>query len=200
MNKGRQNAVCVPDPVHLPQAGDILPHLYTDVWSVTIDANKFFHMCKDMATERPYMGMIHPLTELEYWYNRLPMGSNNSPGISRRFGAAFLRLIIDNCQEFQGCTILNHPLSDGSYSPRLGEGRILVGLDGLPALLIWIHVDDVLVHGPSKDKLVAGLAFIMDTAVHLPDPLLIFRSFVVSCTTLSLSGYLQTSYHEQELW
>jgi hypothetical protein len=76
-------------------------------------------------------------------------------------------LIIYNCQEFLGCAILNHPLPDGSYNLRLGEGRILMGIDGLPVLFIWINVDDFFVHGPSKDKLMVGVMFIMDTAVRL---------------------------------
>jgi hypothetical protein len=100
-------------------------------------------MFKTVPAEILYKGMIDPLKELEYWYDRLSMGSSNSPGISRRFGAAFFRLSIDNCQEFQGCEILKHPLSDGSYNPRLFKGCILVRIDGLPALLIWIHVDYV---------------------------------------------------------
>jgi hypothetical protein len=124
-------------------------------------------MFKTVVAERPFVGMIYSLAELEYWYDRLPMGSSNSPGISGRFGVASLRLIIDNFHEFQGCAILKHPLENGYYNPRMGEGCILIGLDGLPALLIWIHVDDMLVHGPSKDKLMAGLNFIMDTAVRL---------------------------------
>jgi hypothetical protein len=74
--------VCVPDPVRHLRPGDILPHLYTDGWSAIIDASKCFHMFKTVAAERPYMGSIHPLTELAYWYDRLPMESSNSPGNS----------------------------------------------------------------------------------------------------------------------
>jgi hypothetical protein len=46
MKKGVQNTVCVPDMVHIPQPDDILPHLYTDGCSVTIDASKFFTCSK----------------------------------------------------------------------------------------------------------------------------------------------------------
>jgi hypothetical protein len=51
-------------------------------------------MFKTHVAEIPYVVMIHPLTTLEYWYDRLPMGSSNSPGISGHLGAAFLWLII----------------------------------------------------------------------------------------------------------
>jgi hypothetical protein len=90
-------------------------------------------MFKTVVAERPFVGMIRPLTELEYWYERLPMGLSNSPGISRRFGMAFLGLIIENCHEFQGCAILNKP-----------------------ALLVWIHVDDAFAHGTSKGNTYGG--------------------------------------------
>jgi hypothetical protein len=150
-----------------PQPGDILLNLYTDGWSATIDASKFFHMFKTVAAERTFMGIIHPLTELEYWYDRFLIGSSNSPGNSGHLGAAFLQLIIDNCHEFQGCAILNHPLLNGSYNPCMDKRCVLVGLDVLPAILICINVDDVFVHCPSKYKLMAGLTFIVDTAVRL---------------------------------
>lgn len=45
-------------------------------------------------------------------------------------------------------------------------GRVLIGADGEPALLIWVHVDDILVHGHSLEKVSRGLDFVMDTAVH----------------------------------
>jgi hypothetical protein len=156
------------------------------------------------------MGMIHPLTDLEYWYDRSPMGLSNFTGIIGRFGGTCLCLIIDNCRELQGCEILNHPLSDGSYNPRLSEGRVLLEIDGSPALLIWIHVDYVFVHGPMKEKLMTGLKFIMGISVRLgfiykpikTSPLLRLRSFVDFYMTPHMcraSGYQRTSSHGQEL-
>jgi hypothetical protein len=46
--------------------------------------------------ERNFMVLIHPYTGDHYWYTHFPMGSSNSPAVSGRFWAAFLRLI---CQE-----------------------------------------------------------------------------------------------------
>jgi hypothetical protein len=52
--------------------------------------------------ERRLMGLIHPETGYHYWYTRLSMGSSNSPVVSGRFGAAFLRLIFQEVEEMQG--------------------------------------------------------------------------------------------------
>jgi len=43
----------------------------------------------------------------------------------------------------------------------------LIGLDGLPACIIWIHVDDLLIHGPTKAKCMLGLHQLLDLTVHL---------------------------------
>ena len=48
-----------------------------------------------------------------------------------------------------------------------GEGRILFSSDGLPVVLIWMHVDDIFIHGPTLAKLEAALDHIMATAVQL---------------------------------
>jgi hypothetical protein len=88
---------------------------------------------------------------------------------------------------------------------------MLVGLNGLPALLIWIHVGDIFVHGPSKDKLMGGLKFIMDSVVRLylickpiktsppcQDPEVLF--FCTPPPLYRAPECLRKSYHEQELW
>ena len=67
----------------------------------------------------------------------------------------------------KGIPGINHLLSGAGFDPKLGEGRVLVADDGSPALLIWIHVDDVFLHGPTGDKVVAGLNYVMDTALRL---------------------------------
>jgi hypothetical protein len=95
------------------------------------------------------------------------MGSLNSPGISGRYGAALLRTIVDNCEALSGEPILNHPLLGQNYDATLGEGRVIMGPYGEPFLLIWIHVDDVFVHGPTREKLIGGLNYLMDTAVRI---------------------------------
>ena len=53
------------------------------------------------------------------------------------------------------------------YHPEYGEGRILIGTDGNPILLVWIHVDDIFLHGPTLAKLSEGLKLLLDTTVEL---------------------------------
>lgn len=97
----------------------------------------------------------------------IPVFLANSPGASGRYGAAFLRLIIDTRDGFQGTAVQNHVLSTSRYNSRWGEGRVLIGKDGLSSLLIWIHVDDVFLHGPTAKKLTDGLNHVTETALRL---------------------------------
>ena len=48
-----------------------------------------------------------------------------------------------------------------------GDGRALVGPDGIPIVILWNHVDDILAHGPTLDKLSEGLKFLLDTTVEV---------------------------------
>ena len=87
------------------------------------------------------------------------MGTRNSPGASGRFGAAFLRMVIDTSDLFKGTAVdnsLQQYFSHKVYHPTYGEGRVLIGSDGLPVVLIWIHVDDILIHAPTLSKLEAA--------------------------------------------
>jgi hypothetical protein len=68
--------------------------MYRGVFSSVIDSSKFFHMFLTVDEERNFMVLIHPYTGDHYWYTRFPMSSSNSPAVSGRFGAAFLRLIL----------------------------------------------------------------------------------------------------------
>jgi hypothetical protein len=75
--------------------------------------------------EHKLMGLIHPDTGDHYWYTRFPMGSSNSPSVSGRFGAAFLRLIFQEVEEMQGKVLINDwkvALEDGGFDPKLGIG------------------------------------------------------------------------------
>lgn len=90
---GGQNPVCSSDPVHFAVPKDILPYLYPGGWSGSVDCSKFFHMFIMLPSERPYLGILHPVTDEHYWYERLPMGTSNSPGVASRFGVSFLRLV-----------------------------------------------------------------------------------------------------------
>ena len=51
------------------------------------------------------------------------------------------------------------------YHPDYGDGRALVGIDGIPIVIVWIHVDDILAHGPTLAKLSEGLKILLDTTV-----------------------------------
>ena len=148
----------------------ILQNLYTGRFSATLDLSKFFHMFLTRAEEHQYMGITHPNTGRQYVYHCLPMGTRNSPGASGRFGAAFIRTILRTSTLFQGQPVDNsiqQYFTKTSYLPTLGEGRVMIGLDGQPAVLIWLHVDDILIHSPNLNKLKSALDHIMETTVRL---------------------------------
>ena len=103
-------------------------------------------------------------------YSTLPMGTRNSPGASGRFGAAFMMVVTETSDLFHGNPVDNslqqyfgHKISH----PKYGEGRVLIGADGLPAVLIWLHVDDLFIHASSLAKLEATLDHIMHTTIRL---------------------------------
>ena len=167
---GRQNDVCVGDPCQMTSPDHILPHLYTGGWSGIVDASKFFHMFKTRKDEQCYLGLIHPNTHEMYIYDTLPMGTRNSPGASGRFGAAFIRLLVDTFPIFKGSPVDNSPMANFTkrvYHPEHGEGRVLVDSNGIPVVLIWMHVDDVLIHGPTLGKLIEALDLLLDTTEKL---------------------------------
>ena len=168
--QGGQNDVCVADPCHMTSPDHIFPHLYTGGYSATLDLSKFFHMFLTRQDEHQYMGLIHPKTCETYVYGTLPMGTRNSPGASGRFGAAFVRMILETSNLFHGKPVdnsLQQCFIKKICHPTLGEGRILIGSDGFPAVLIWLHVDDILIYSPTLIKLNAALEHIMETTVRL---------------------------------
>ena len=57
--------------------------------------------------------------------------------------------------------------SDKISHPKFGEGRVLFDSDGLPAVLLCLHVDDILIHAPIKAKFEAVLDHILQTIVRL---------------------------------
>jgi hypothetical protein len=168
MKKGHQHKSCAADPVHMTCPEDILPRMYPGGFSSVIDAYKFFHMFLTADEERQFMGLKHPYTGDLYWSTRLPMGSSNSPAVSGRFGAAFLRFIFQEVEEMQGEVVINDwkvALEGDKFDPKLGVGRVLIGYDVLPACLIWIHVDDIFLHGPTREKCTSALKKILDLTV-----------------------------------
>ena len=120
------------------------------------------------------------------------MGTRNSPGISGRFGAAFLRQVIDKFPTFQGTPADNSIMAYFTkkvYHPDYGDGRALVGTDSIPIVIVWIPVDDILAHGPTLAKISKGLKILLDTTVELG---LIFQSYkTVSPTqTIKFCGFI----------
>ena len=167
---GGQNDVCVGDPCQMTSPDHILPHLYKNGWSGVVDASKYFHMFLTREDEQRFLGLIHPGNNKMYLYNTLPMGTRNSPGASGRFGAAFLRHVIDKFPIFQGTPIDNSTMAYFTkkvYHPEHGEGRVLVDCNGVPVVLLWIHVDDILIHGPTQEKLRKALTILLDATVEL---------------------------------
>jgi hypothetical protein len=137
-------------------------------FSSVIDTSKFFHMFLTVDEERQFMGRIHPYTGDIYWYTRLTMGSSNYPAVSGRFGAALLCLIFQEVEEMQGEVVINDwkvALEGDTFYPKLGVGRVLIGSYGLPVCLIWIHVDDIFLHGPARKKCTFALKKILDLTV-----------------------------------
>ena len=153
---GGQNSVCVADPCQMTSPDHILPHLYVGGWSTIIDVTKYFHIFPTQKDEQKYMGIIHSGTGDMYVFDTFAMVTRNSPGVLGRFGAIFLRHIIATFPEFQDTPVDNSLykyFTKHIYHLQLGEGRALVGNDGLPVVLLWTHVEDIFTHGPILPKL-----------------------------------------------
>lgn len=170
MKKGGQNAGCVGDPVQMTSPQIILPLLNEGGFSASLDLAKFFHMFLTVESERNFLGLIHPGTGVHYRYRRLPMGSTNSPGIAGRFGSAFLRLLQAEIPELQGTPVRNDLITilEGRlFHPSWGTGRINTLPSGEPASHVWLHVDDLMLHGPTFDHVSTILSKILDLTVRL---------------------------------
>lgn len=76
----------------------------------------------------------------------------------------------DDPETFSGVAIMNHPcnlMEQGTYRSEWGTGRVLIGPDNLPSAWSKIHVDDILVHAPTKEKCSRATTSILDTIVRL---------------------------------
>jgi hypothetical protein len=170
MKRGGQNACMGKDPTFLPRAPDILPRLYIGGYSAVADASKHFYNFPTRPNERPNLGCIHPKTLQQLWYVGLPMGSANSPAIACRLGNSGLRLLQSQSRHFQGTATENswrQSMGGETYHPRFGHGRVLIGADGLPAALLFAHVDDYFIHGPTLRKTCLAFNDFMDLSVRL---------------------------------
>ncbi|CAJ1968834.1 unnamed protein product [Cylindrotheca closterium] len=167
MLRGGQNDCVGQDPVFMPRIAHIVDQMYTGGFSAVVDLSKFFYNFPTHPEDRPYLGLLHPKTEELLTYYGLAMGAGNSPAIACRIGLAFVRLVKEKFDVFQGEAKANcywTGFQNNGFDPKLGYGFILTSADG-GAVHIWVWVDDFLIHGPSHEKTTRALAFFLDTAV-----------------------------------
>ena len=134
-----------------------------------LDTSNYFHMFRT-RDEQKYFGVIHPGTGLMYVYDCLPMGICNSTGALVRFDAAFIHHALDSSSVVNGHYVDNSAqayLFKHTHHPHFGEDRVLIGSDSLLVTLICMHVGDILVHAPTRGKLVVSLKYILNTMVKL---------------------------------
>jgi hypothetical protein len=80
------------------------------------------------------------------------------PGIAGCQGAGLHQQLQARAEVFQGIMTDNGldgrctAISGEQCNPDQGIGLVLMGSDGLPAPLMWIHVNNVLIHVPMKAK------------------------------------------------
>jgi hypothetical protein len=60
---------------------------------------------------------------------------------------------------------LNALTEINEYDGAVGHGIVLDGEDGLPAVLVWAHRDDFLIHGPTEAKTSAATIAFLDLVV-----------------------------------
>ena len=170
MLKGGQNDVVGNDPVILPRAPHILDEMYHGGYSSVFDFSKYFYNFPTRQEDRPYLGLLHPVTEQILAYYGLPMGAGNSPGIGCRNGEAFLRLVRESHHIFQGDPSINCWWTgfqrDGGYDPRKGYGYNLTNVHGL-VVKLWGFVDDFMNHAPTKKLIHEAKLLFMDIACIL---------------------------------
>ena len=128
MKKGGQNDCIGTDPCFLPRTGHILQELYAGGYSAVVDLSKYFHNFPTHKDDRPYLGLIHPITQFLYAYFGLPMGSANSPATSGRAENSFMRKIREDFELFSGVGQANcfwTSFEHLGYDPALGYGFVL---------------------------------------------------------------------------
>jgi hypothetical protein len=171
MKEGGQNAFIAPDPVYLNRPLHILEQLYSGGFSSVVDASKFFYQFKTHKEDRPWLGLLHPITEALLTYCGLPMGGGNSPALAGKYGLSILRTLRMNHDEFskdQGkpnCWWTK--ISYAGYDPKLGHGFVFHQSNGDPSVLIWVHVDDFFIHGHNLNSAQRGLRLFLDLALRV---------------------------------
>jgi hypothetical protein len=80
------------------------------------------------------------------------------------------RMLADTCPLSHGVARRNDflcRLAGEPFDSRLGTGRVEINKDGKPVCKSWIHVDDIKIHGQSKDDVGGALNHTMDLALRL---------------------------------
>ena len=171
MLRGGQNACMGNDPVFLPRTSHVLDQMHTRGYSAMVDASKFFCQFPTHPDDRPHLGRLDPVTKEIYECLGLPMGAANSPALAGRHGLAFVRMLKARFQEFQGNPSANcwwTGFSEtGEHDPDKGCGCVLIDDSGSPAVKIWVHVDDFLIHGDTCEKTARALKLFLDAAVDV---------------------------------
>ena len=151
----------------MPRIAHIIDQMYTEGYSAVVDLSKFFYNFPTHTDNRPDLGLLHPRTKELLAYYGLAMGAGNSPAIACRLGLAFVRLVKEKFETFQGKAKANcywTGFQQQGFDPTLGYGFILTSGDG-GAVHIWVWVDDFLIHGPTHQKTTQALQFFLDSAV-----------------------------------
>jgi hypothetical protein len=172
MKKGLQNEAIGADPTTFPKTIHILEQLYSGGFSAVVDLSKFFYNFPTVPAERCFLGVVSSRTGKAYVWGGLPMGSGNSPSIAGRGGASLIRKLREACSRYQG--EIHHNTwwkafsSDQKFNPDLSHGRYLLSdEDGLPAVLVFGHCDDFLLHGPTWFKTALALRDFLDLCLRV---------------------------------
>ena len=105
---------------------------------------------------------------MAFWHS-LPMGSSNSPACACRHGMSFLRLLRRRLRR-RGDTHTNtwrDGFLRGSLNGQVGYGFVELDKHGNPAVLVWVHVDDFLLHAPTLHLINWALREFMAAALEV---------------------------------
>ena len=87
-----------------------------------------------------------------------------------RFGAVYIWFLVDSFSIFNRNSVNNNPMSYFTkrlYHPEYEEERVLVISNGIPVVLVCMHVDGILIHGPILEELIEAFDLLLDTTVKL---------------------------------
>jgi hypothetical protein len=172
MKKGLQNEAIGSDPTSFPKTVHILEQLYTGGFSAVVDLSKYFYNFPTVPAERCFLGVISSRTSKVYVWGGLPMSSGNSPAVAGQGGASLVRKLQETCSRYQG--EIHHNTwwqafsGEQEFDPGLSHGQYLLSAnDGLPAVLVFGHCDDFLIHGPTWFKSALALRDSLDLCLQV---------------------------------